>query len=46
MENYFDRISLTALKTSCEFGIHFSNKTGEYGAGVSAVVSLLMGASK
>jgi hypothetical protein len=38
--------SFTAFTTSLALGIHFSNKTGEYGAGVSAVFILLIGASK
>ena len=36
----------TALITSLLFGNHYSNKTGEYGAGVSAVLILIIGASK
>jgi hypothetical protein len=37
---------LTALITSSAFGNHSFNKTGEYGAGVSAVVILCIGASR
>ena len=43
---YFFKTSLTAFITSLLFGIQASSKTGEYGAGVSAVVILFIGASK
>ena len=43
---YLYKTSFTAFTTSSLLGIQAFNKTGEYGAGVSAVVILLIGASK